>query len=109
MQARVHVAEHDVPQVRAFALDDVEHAMSVALPARKMDRERSAAELGRARGAPQHLLLGRREVLADADLSDDSGADLGLVLREAAVPGDRLGDRFDASCPSHKAGCDGSR
>ena len=90
------MAEHDVPQVRAFALNDVEHAMSVALPARKMNRERSAAELGRARRASQHLFLGRREVLADPDLADDAGADLGLVLREAAVPSDRLGDRFDA-------------
>ena len=69
--------------------------MSVALPARKMNRERRAAELGRARRASQHLFLGGREVLADPDLSDDSGANLRLVLREAAVPSDRLGDRFD--------------
>ena len=95
VQARVHVAEHDVTQVRAFALDDVEHPMGVALPARKMNGERSAAELGGARGASQHLLLGGREVLADPDLADNSGADLGLVLRDAAVLRDRFRDRFD--------------
>ena len=55
--------------------------------------------LRRARRAPQHLLLGRREILADPDLADNSGADLRLVFRDAAVPGDRLRDRFDGHVP----------
>ena len=48
--------------------------------------------LDAARRASQHLLLGWREVLADPDLSDNSGADLGLVFRETAVLRYRLGD-----------------
>ena len=84
-----------MPEVGALALDDVEHAMGQALPARQMDGQRRAGEFRGAGGAAQDLLLGRREVLADADLADDAGADLGLVVGDAAVGGDRLGDRLD--------------
>ena len=96
VQTRVHMAEHDVPRVRAFGLDHVQHAMRMTLPAREMNGKRSAAELGGARGASQHLLLRGCEVLADPDLADDAGANFGLVLRQSAVSSDRLADHFDA-------------
>ena len=40
VEARIHVAEHGMPQVGALALDHVEHAMGKALPARQVDRQR---------------------------------------------------------------------
>jgi ATPase subunit of ABC transporter with duplicated ATPase domains len=76
------VAQHRVPQVGAFALDDVEHAMGEALPTRQVNGEWSAAQPGRARRAAQHFFLFRREVLADADLADDPRADLRVVVRD---------------------------
>ena len=93
------MAEHGVLEVGALALDDVQHPMGETLPARQVNREGRAAHSGRARGAAQHLLLRRREVLADADLADNPGADFRIVLGHAAVCRNRLGDQLNGHVP----------
>ena len=93
------MAKHGMPQVGALALDHVKHPMGKTLPARQVDRERRTAHFGRARGALQHLVLGRRDVLANADLADDPSANFGIVFRDAAVACDGLGDRLHGHIP----------
>ena len=74
-----------MPEVGALALDDVEHTMGEALPAADPGQRRAGEFRGVA--APRRTFSGRREVLVDADLADDPGADLGLVFGDAAVGG----------------------
>ena len=42
VEGRVHVAEHGVARIAALLLDDVEHVVPEAEPARQMDHERQA-------------------------------------------------------------------
>lgn len=60
-----------------------------------MDRQWYAADLRSACGTPQHLLLGLSEVLADANLADQTRAGIRAIAESSAIPGDRLRDLFD--------------
>ena len=102
LAAGVHVAEDRLAQVAAFFGHDVEHAAAVALPAREVDLERDAGRVLRPRRAAQDLFLLGGEILGDADLADDAGADAVDALDDVLL--DLRGDGFQAHLLARGAG-----
>ena len=109
IQAGIHVAEHGVAEIGAFLFDHIEHSVGEPLPARQMDRQRHAADLRSACGTAQHLLLGWREVLADADLADQTGAGIRATRRKLRSRWRSPARSSSIDIALTSSGCDGSR
>ena len=93
VEARVHVAEHGVPEVGAFALDHVEHAMGErSQPGRWMDS--GTPVIFEARAAPRSTFSSAAVKSLLTPISPMIPAQTsGSSSEPAAVGRDRLGDR----------------